>query len=80
MKKIDLTDGSTIEMREPKVRDMRIASEDTTDDVEKEVKLIANLTSKTVDEIEDLTMKDYGKLQEALKGFLSSGGKSVKKA
>lgn len=70
MKDITLANGKTIQMREPKVRDMRIASADTTSQADQEVKLIGNLTSLTPDEIDDLSLKDYTTLQKALKGFL----------
>ncbi len=70
MKDITLANGKTVQMREPKVRDMRIASADTTSQADQEVKLIGNLTSLTPDEIDDLSLKDYTALQKALKGFL----------
>jgi hypothetical protein len=56
-------------MREPKVRDMRISQEAKTD-AEQEIKLIGNLTNMTMDEIDELSLKDYTSLQTALKSFL----------
>lgn len=69
-KVIELNDGKKIEMREPKVRDMRIVSK-YTDEVEKEINLVANLTGMTTAEIDELSMNDYGKLQQGLKDFFS---------
>ena len=69
-KKIELSNGKKVEVREPKVRDMRIVSE-YKDEVEKEVNLLANLTGLTIDEIDELTLSDYKLLQDALVGFSS---------
>jgi hypothetical protein len=68
-KVIELSTGAKIEMREPKVRDMRIVSK-FTDEVEKEINIIGNLTGLTTLEIDELNMKDYGLLQKGLTDFL----------
>ncbi len=73
-KEIILSTGKTIKMREPKVRDMKIAGEKKSK-IDEELTLIGNLSGLSPDEVEDLTMKDYGLLQEALKGFLEQDGK-----
>ena len=70
MAKIKLSDGKEIEMREPKVKDMKIVS-NIGDEFEKELALIVNLTGITPDELDDLSMKDFNKVDEVLKGFLS---------
>lgn len=70
MKKIKLSDGKIIEMREPKVKDMKIAQSNNKSDQEQEITLISNLTGIAPDEIDEFTLKDYGKLQEGLKDFL----------
>ena len=70
MQKVKLSTGKIVEIREPKVRDMRIVSA-FKDEVEKEINLIANLTGITLDEIDELSLKDYGLFQEELKTFLS---------
>lgn len=70
MAKIKLSTGVEVEMREPKVRDMRIVANEANEQ-EQEIKLVANLTGLTVDEIDDLSLKDYGLLSEELKTFLS---------
>lgn len=69
-KEIELNNGKKVKMREPKVRDMRIVSK-YTDEVEKEINLVANLTGLTPGEIDELNMNDYGKLQQGLKDFFS---------
>ena len=70
MKEIKLSDGKVIKMRKPKVRDMRIVG-DIENEVEKEMKLIGNLTNMTFEEIDEMELDDYKKLQEALMDFLS---------
>ena len=57
-------------MREPKVKDIKMVS-NIKDEFEKEIALLSNLTEMTHDEIEDLSMKDFSSLDEALQGFLS---------
>lgn len=69
-KEIVLSNGKTVKMREPKVRDMKIASADTTSQADQEIKLIGNLTNLSPDEMDDLSFKDYTTLQKALKVFL----------
>ena len=68
-KKIKLNTGAEVEMREPKVRDMRIAAVEKTEQ-DQEIKLISNLTGLTTGEIDDLSLKDYALLSEGLKDFL----------
>lgn len=70
MAKIKLGTGVEVEMREPKVRDMRIVANEANEQ-EQEIKLIANLTGLTTEEIDDLSLKDYALLSEELKAFLS---------
>ena len=69
MKEIKLNDGRVIKMRKPKVRDMRSVS-DFKDDVEREIHLVSNLTGLTIEELDNLDLDDYRKLQEALQDFL----------
>jgi hypothetical protein len=63
---------STIKMRRPKVRDM-LASDKmkASSDAEKEIALFANLCEISPEEISNLDLKDYQKLQECYKNFLS---------
>ena len=60
-----------ITMRRPLVRDRLIAEKASGSDVEKEIRLLANLCELAPDTIEILDMADYIKLQECLAGFLS---------
>jgi hypothetical protein len=64
---------ATINMRRPKVRDRLNASKGRTDQAEVEVALFSFITNLAPDEIEDLDMSDYNRLQEAFRSFLSSG-------
>ena len=67
-------DGMLIEeltMRRPLVRDRLIAEKASGSEVEKEIRLIANLCDMAPQHIELLDMADYAKLQECLAGFLS---------
>lgn len=69
MKTIELSTKEKIEMREPKVRDIRLLQH-VTNEEERTFKLIANLTMKSEDEINELCMKDYKTLQVGLVDFL----------
>jgi hypothetical protein len=68
-KTIKLGNGKTITMREPLVRDTRAVSH-LSDDVEREIAMIGNLCELAPEEVEALTMRDYGLLQDALVGFM----------
>ena len=70
MKEIKLSNGKTIKMREPKVRDMKIIN-NIKNEFEKELTLIVNLTEMTPNEVDELSLKDFNKIDEALKSFLS---------
>ena len=69
-KEIELSDGKKVTMRVPKVKDLRVLKH-IKDEEEREIKLIANLTMMTDEEVDDLDLKDYKTLQEGLGGFLS---------
>ncbi|MGR6871250.1 phage tail assembly protein [Pseudomonas sp. HK3] len=60
-----------LSMRRPKVRDMITADKSAASEGEKEIAMFANLCEVTPDQIQDLDMKDYGKLQDAYQDFLS---------
>ena len=70
MVEIKLNDGRVIKMRKPKVRDMRIVANEE-NEIEKEMKLISNLTNLTFEELDEMEIDDYQKLQKALMNFLS---------
>ena len=69
MKSIKLS-NQTVEMREPKVRDA-LAVDGIESEAKKEIKMISSLTQLTEDELTDMTLKDYGKLQKQLQSFLA---------
>lgn len=66
-------DGVRLErltIRRPKVRDLLTANKSGGgDDVQREIRLFANLCEVAPETIEGLDMADYGKLQEAYAGF-----------
>lgn len=70
-KEITLSDESKVVMREPTVSDQIIATKGAENVAEAEITYVSNLTMKTEAEIKSLKMKDYNRLQAALKGFLS---------
>ena len=79
MLKIKLTEPIKIDgilvheltLRHPKVKDRLAVERMGTNDAEKEVALIANLAGVAREAIEELSLVDYNKAQEALKDFLS---------
>jgi len=70
MEEVKLNDGRVIKVRKPKVRDMRIVAE-VKNEIEREMKLISNLTNLTFEELDELDLDDYKKFQKVLEGFLS---------
>ncbi|HBG94701.1 MAG TPA: phage tail assembly protein [Chromatiaceae bacterium] len=60
-----------IQLRRPKVRDRLAVEKMSASQAEKEVRFIANLCEMAPDEIEELDMADYTKIQETVTGFLS---------
>ena len=69
MKKVKLS-NKELTMREPKVKDMKNVAH-IADDFEREITLLSNLCEVTPQEIEDLSMADFSKLDKALQDFLS---------
>ena len=59
-----------VRMREPTVDDQLLASAGTSDAAMREVTLVANLLDVPPDAVRKATLRDYGRLQEAL-GFLA---------
>jgi len=59
-------------MRQPKVRDQRIAMKSNGDDADKEIRLFADLCMQSPDTLDDMYLCDYQKLREAYESFLSS--------
>ena len=67
-REIILSDGKKVEMRKPKVRDIRAVAHIETEE-ERELELFANLTGLNKDEMEDMYLEDYSKLQDAYMGL-----------
>ena len=60
-----------IRLRRPKVRDRLAVEKMSASQAEKEVRFVANLCEMAPDEIEELDMADYTKIQETVTSFLS---------
>jgi phage FluMu protein gp41 len=60
----------SVTMREPTVEDQLTAQETAKSTARAEVMIIANLCECAPDEITSLSLRDYGKLQEAYAGFM----------
>jgi len=59
-----------ITLRRPKVKDQLIAVKSAEDDAERELLLLANLSSElSPDDLKELDVADYRELQGALSGF-----------
>ncbi|MDR3187304.1 MAG: phage tail assembly protein [Holosporaceae bacterium] len=69
--KIDGVAVYELSLRRPKVRDLLIASKKDASESEREVNLIANLAEIPAEAVKDLDMRDYLKIQEILRDFLS---------
>ncbi len=69
MKQVQLS-NQTVTLREPKVRDM-LALDHIEGEAKKEITLLCSLTQLTEEELVDLSMKDYGKLQKQMQSFLA---------
>ena len=57
--------------RRPKVRDMRKAQQAASDDAGQELHLFAVLTGRNPEDLEELDLSDYRKLQQSYSDFLS---------
>jgi len=68
---IDGAKVSVIQLRRPKVRDMLSVEKSVDNDAEKEIQLFANLSELSPDNLLELDMADYAKLQKAYQDFLS---------
>lgn len=64
-------DIRVLAMRRPKVGDRLAVEKMDGDDSEKEIRFIANLCEIAPQDIEQLDMADYQKIQDTLAGFLS---------
>lgn len=68
---IDGAKVSVIQLRRPKVRDMLSVEKSVDNDAEKEIQLFSNLSELSPDNLLELDMADYAKLQKAYQDFLS---------
>jgi hypothetical protein len=73
---IALSDGRTVEMREPLLRDVRMSG-NIKNLEERTVRIASNLTGLTEEELLSLRMRDWRKIQDALNGFLGSSGETA---
>jgi Phage tail assembly chaperone proteins, E, or 41 or 14 len=62
---------SVLQLRRPKVRDMLSVEKSAENDAEKEIQLFANLCEVSPDDLLELDMADYAKLQKTYQDFLS---------
>jgi hypothetical protein len=68
-----------VTLRRIKVKDNLSARKQASDDAEREIVLLGKLSGLNQEDIGELDMSDYSKLQEALLGFLSSTHKTPAK-
>lgn len=68
-KQVELSNGSTINIRPPKVRDL-VAVDDIAGEQQKEIHMLSSLTQLTSDEIMGMDIKDYKLLQSTVQDFL----------
>jgi len=66
--KVELSNGKIVDIREPKVRDVRAVSFEKNEE-ERTYLLISNLTGLSNDELNDLSFKDFKILEKKLQGF-----------
>jgi hypothetical protein len=68
---IDGKQVSELSVRRPKVKDQRNAEKAATDNAGQEISLFSALTGINPEDLEELDMADYTKLQQAYSSFLS---------
>lgn len=61
---------SELRMREPVVNDQLVMEEMSGSDALKELAMIANLCQVAPDDLKQLTLRDYKKVQKAFVGFI----------
>ena len=67
-KQVTLSCGRVIQVREPRVRDL-MAVDDIKSEQQKEIKMLSSLTQLTGDELMEMRIPDYKRLQEAVQDF-----------
>jgi len=73
MKKVKLSNKKEIQIRVPKVRDIKALGM-IENPIEKEVVLISNLSGVSIEELDDMELKDYSLLSAAVNDFLYLNG------
>lgn len=68
---IDATEVKVLQIRRPKVADVMLLQKSQGEDAEKEVKLFANLCEISPEDVKELDMMDYAKLQEQYGNFIA---------
>ncbi|MDO5101482.1 MAG: phage tail assembly protein [Lautropia sp.] len=68
---IDGAQVTALRMREPTVGDQLMLDDLKVGDATKEVMLVANLCQLTPDDVKQLSLRDYRKVQEAFAGFIA---------
>ena len=75
-KDITLSDGQSVKVRKPKLRDIRTHFNESNIE-ERQVAIVASLTQMTVLELDELDYGDFLLLQKAAESFLSTAGKTA---
>ncbi|ECW8954982.1 phage tail assembly protein [Campylobacter lari] len=73
-KLIKLENGEELKMKAPNVRVLKNATNKSDKEMDQTIYMIATLTNKQESDIEDLNLKDFMALQNALKDFLQEAG------
>ncbi|MBF7060550.1 phage tail assembly protein [Campylobacter volucris] len=73
-KVIKLESGEELKMKAPNVRVLKNATNKSDKEMDQTIYMIATLTNKQESDIEDLNLKDFIALQNALKDFLQEAG------
>jgi hypothetical protein len=68
--KIDGAPIKSLRMREPTVGDHLAASKGTSDAAEQELAMVANLCMVTTEDLKQLSLRDYRRVQAALVAFI----------
>ncbi|MCR8682550.1 phage tail assembly protein [Campylobacter sp. LMG 17559] len=73
-KLIKLENGEELKMKAPNVRVLKNATNKSDKEMDQTIYMIATLTNKQESDIEELNLKDFMVLQNALKDFLQEAG------
>ncbi|MBT0824358.1 phage tail assembly protein [Campylobacter lari] len=73
-KLIKLENGEELKMKTPNVRVLKNATSKSDKEMDQTIYMIATLTNKQESDIEELNLKDFMALQNALKDFLQEAG------